>query len=340
MKEIKNKRLFLLALIFVLILVIMVCVSIGPIKISAKETIKILASSFVGLEGIDKTNAAIILKIRLPRIILAIITGAALSVAGVAFQALLRNPLAGPYVLGVSSGAALGASIAIALGMLSLTPFMGFAGALVTMYIVYNLAKTGNRIPVGSLLLAGVIMGAFLASLISLLLSLLGDSMHKVMFWLMGSLTYANTSTITIVFFLVLIGITGIYFLSRELNIILLGDESAQHLGVSVELVRKILFTLASLITGAVVSVTGLIGFVGLIIPHTVRLLIGPKHNTLILGSALVGSIFLIIVDTIARTIIAPAEIPIGVITALVGAPFFLFLLIKKKGGLRNISSF
>lgn len=340
MIKIRNKALFFLSLIFILVLTMSICISIGPVNIPIKETVKILLSHIVDFQAINQTYSTIILKIRLPRIILAVITGAALSVAGVAFQALLRNPLADPYVLGVSSGAALGASIGIALGLLSLTPFIGFIGALVTMYIVYNLAKTGQRIPVTSLLLAGVVMGAFLASLISLLMSLLGENMHKIMFWLMGSLSHANTNLIIIVFVLVLIGIIIIYSLSRELNIILLGEESAQHLGVSIELVKKILFVSASLITGAVVSITGLIGFVGLIIPHTVRLLIGPKHNNLILGSALVGSIFLIIADTIARTIIAPAEIPIGVITALVGAPFFLFLLIKKKKGLKNISSF
>ena len=340
MIKIRNKALFFLSLIFILVLTMSICISIGPVNIPIKETVKILLSHIVDFQAINQTYSAIILKIRLPRIILAVITGAALSVAGVAFQALLRNPLADPYVLGVSSGAALGASIGIALGLLSLTPFIGFIGALVTMYIVYNLAKTGQRIPVTSLLLAGVVMGAFLASLISLLMSLLGKDMHKIMFWLMGSLSHANTNLIIIVFILVLIGIIIIYSLSRELNIILLGEESAQHLGVSIELVKKILFASASLITGAVVSITGLIGFVGLIIPHTVRLLIGPKHNNLILGSALVGSIFLIIADTVARTIIAPAEIPIGVITALVGAPFFLFLLIKKKKGLKNISSF
>ncbi|MBW2975043.1 iron ABC transporter permease [Candidatus Woesearchaeota archaeon] len=341
MREIKNKRLFLVVLVFLLILVSVICISIGPVKISLRETAGILLSPLLGKDasgGINPTNATIILRIRLPRIIMAIITGAALSVAGVAFQALLRNPLADPYVLGVSSGAALGASVAIAFGLLSLIPFFGFIGALATMYIVYLLAKTGSRISVTSLILAGVVMGAFLSSLISLIMALLGDDMHKVMFWLMGSLAYTDTKLASIVFALVLLGTAVIYLLSRDLNLILLGEEPAQHLGANTELVKKVLFASASLITGAVVSVTGLIGFVGLIIPHTVRLLIGPKHNTLIVGSALVGSIFLIIADTAARTVIAPAEIPIGVITALVGAPFFLFLLVKKKKGMKNIS--
>ena len=198
MIKIRNKALFFLSLIFILVLTMSICISIGPVNIPIKETVKILLSHIVDFQAINQTYSAIILKIRLPRIILAVITGAALSVAGVAFQALLRNPLADPYVLGVSSGAALGASIGIALGLLSLTPFIGFIGALVTMYIVYNLAKTGQRIPVTSLLLAGVVMGAFLASLISLLMSLLGKDMHKIMFWLMGSLSHANTNLIII----------------------------------------------------------------------------------------------------------------------------------------------
>ncbi len=326
----KNKLIILL-LAIALIIAVVISISIGPVKIAFFDVAKILLSKIINITGINPTYDTIIWNIRFPRVYLAIIAGAALAVAGVSFQALLRNPLADPYVIGVSSGAALGASIAIALGLMTIIPFAGFIGALLTMYIVYNLAKTGNRIPINSLLLAGVVMAAFLGSIISLIMSLMGEDMTKIYFWLMGSLSETNIELIIIVTIIVLIGITIIYALARELNLILLGEEPAQHLGVNAETIKKILFAGASIITGAVVSITGLIGFVGLIIPHVMRLILGPDHRTLIIASALFGAIFLIIADTFARTIIAPREIPIGVITAIVGGPFFLFLLQRKK---------
>ena len=186
-------------------------------------------------------------------------------------------------------------------------------------------------VPVKTLLLAGVIVSVFLSALITLIASLKGESMGQIILWLMGNLSEANITLIIIAGFLVLVGLFIAYFFSRDLNIISLGEEGAQHLGVEVEMVKKILFVVTSLITGAVVAITGLIGFVGLIIPHIMRLIVGPDHRVLIIASVLAGGIFLTLADLVGRTIISPAEIPVGVITAIFGGPFFLFLLKRKK---------
>lgn len=331
--RIANPPVLIPFLVITLILVAIFSLSIGPANISFKEAAKICFSKlpFVNFPGIDPIHENIILSIRLPRVWLAIITGMALSVVGVVLQALLRNPLADPYIIGVSSGAALGATLAIAPGLISLISPLGFLGAVITMFLVYNLAKTGHKIPTYTLLLAGVIVGAFFFALITLVTALTGEDMHQIVFWLMGNLSETNVLLIIIASLMGLAGITIVYLFARDLNLISIGEESAQHLGVAVETVKKILFIMASLITGAVVAITGLIGFVGLIIPHIMRLLVGPDHRILIITSVLAGGIFLVLADLLARTIISPMEIPVGVITAMVGGPFFLFLLKRKK---------
>lgn len=320
-------------LIIILILVAIFSLSIGPANISFKEAAKICLSKlpFVNFQEIDPIHENIILNIRLPRVWLAIITGMALSVAGVVLQALLRNPLADPYILGVSSGAALGATLAIALGLISLISPIGFLGAVMIMFLVYNLARTGYKVPVKTLLLVGVIVSVFLSALITLILVLRSRDLHQIIFWLMGNLSETNIPLIIIASLMGLLGIIIVYLFTRDLNIISVGEESAQHLGVDVEIVKKILFIVTSLMTGAVVAITGLIGFVGLIIPHIMRLIVGPDHKILIVASLLAGGIFLVLADLFARTIISPAEIPVGVITAIFGGPFFLFLLRRKR---------
>ncbi len=317
----------------VLILVAFISVSVGPADLSFGEILKIFLAKlhFIDYNDINIMHENIILHIRFPRTVLAIITGMALSLAGVILQALLRNPLADPYIIGVSSGAALGATLAIVLGLISLISLAGFLGAVLTMFLVYTLARTGYKVPVKTLLLAGVIVSVFLSALITLIASLKGESMGQIILWLMGNLSEANITLIIIAGFLVLVGLFIAYFFSRDLNIISLGEEGAQHLGVEVEMVKKILFVVTSLITGAVVAITGLIGFVGLIIPHIMRLIVGPDHRVLIIASVLAGGIFLTLADLVGRTIISPAEIPVGVITAIFGGPFFLFLLKRKK---------
>lgn len=331
-----NPPILISCLIIILILVASFSLSMGPADISFENVVKICLSKlpFVNFQGIDPIYENIILNIRLPRVWLAIITGMALSVVGVVLQALLRNPLADPYIIGVSSGAALGATLAIALGLITLISLLGFLGAVMTMFLVYNLARTGYKVPVKTLLLAGVIVSAFLSALITLILSLRGRDLHQIIFWLMGNLSETNITLIIIASLMVLGGIIAICLFARDLNIISIGEEPAQHLGVAVETVKKALFIMASLITGAVVALTGLIGFVGLIIPHIMRLIVGPDHRILIVASLLAGGIFLVLADLFARTVISPAEIPVGVITAIFGGPFFLFLLRRKRQAL------
>ena len=328
-----NRPILIISLAVVLVLVAVVSISIGPADISFGQTAKIFLAKLhiIDYEDINFLHEDIILHIRFPRVILAIITGMALAVAGVVLQALLRNPLADPYIIGVSSGAALGATLAIALGLISLISLAGFLGAVLAMFLVYNLARTGYKISVKTLLLVGVIVSVFLSALISLITFLMGESMYQIILWLMGNLSETNIILIVIAGLMVLIGIVIVYLFARDLDIISIGEESAQHLGVEVESVKKRLFIVTSLITGAVVAITGLIGFVGLIVPHIMRLIVGPNHKTLIIASLFAGGIFLTLADLFARTIISPAEIPVGVVTAIFGGPFFLFLLKRKK---------
>jgi len=278
-----------------------------------------------------------IIRLRLARILLAVVAGAGLSVAGVILQALLRNPLAEPYVLGVSSGAGLGAAVAIILGIGVLgtwtLPAMAFAGAVGTIFLVYSLARSaGGVVPVHTLLLSGVIVSAVLGSILMFLVSICpSENLPNVIWWLLGNLQIFDWSLLEVVSVVVVFGVVVAVLLSRDLNVMTLGEEPAAHLGLNVEQTKKMFFLVASLMTGATVAACGLIGFVGLIVPHTVRLVIGPDHRRLVPASALAGAAFLVLADSFARTVIAPVEIPIGVVTAFLGGPFFLFLLRQRK---------
>ena len=285
-----------------------------------------------------------IIHLRIARILLAVVVGAGLSVAGVVFQALLRNPLAEPYVLGVSSGAGLGAASAILIGIGAFgawtLPLMAFVGALVTILLVYALARGPNGVvPVQTLLLSGVIVSAVLGSLLMFLVSVSSsENLHNVVWWLLGNLQIFDWGLLKVVSAVVAAGLLITVLFARNLNVMTLGEEPAAHLGLDVEQTKKIFFLVASLMTGATVAACGLIGFVGLIVPHTVRLLIGPDHRRLVPASALAGATFLVLGDSFARTAISffsggsnPTEIPIGVVTAFLGGPFFLFLLRRRK---------
>ena len=284
--------------------------------------------------AVEKT---IIFQLRLPRIILAVLVGSALATSGVTFQGLFKNSMADPYVIGISSGASLGATIAINYGFnnyyfgISLVSLFAFMGALLTVLVVYKLAEVGGQIPVGTLLLAGIALSFFLSALVSLLMILNQQGLEKVVYWLMGSLAASNWQEVKMVGVIAIIAWWIIYYFATDLNIMMLGDEAAHYLGVTVTKVKIILLVTVSLLTGIVVSVSGIIGFVGLIVPHIVRLLVGPNHRVLLPTSALVGGIFLVIADTLARTLLAPTEIPVGIITALCGSPFFIYLLQQKK---------
>jgi iron complex transport system permease protein len=320
----------------VLILVILGSITVGSVKVPPLRSIRILFQSILGLRGAGSdTERTIILSLRFPRAILAGLVGAGLSVSGATFQALLRNPLADPYLLGVSSGAAVGAIIAILLGLGTFSlglPLASFLGALLTILVVFYFGRQDGKIYPHTLLLAGVITGSFLSALIMFFISVSRrEEVHTIIFWLMGDFSFSSPRAILIVFPYILLGVVLLYLRSRHLNLILSGEENAVQLGVDVEKLKLISYLSASLITAASVSVCGLIGFVGLIIPHSVRLIFGPDHRLLIPSAALLGASFLVASDTLARTLLAPVELPVGVITAAFGGPFFIYLLRTRK---------
>lgn len=296
-----------------------------------------LLSYLIGKANWKEGFSVILFQIRLPRIVLAILVGAALAIAGAVYQAIFKNHLADPYIIGVSAGAGLGATIGIVLniGQHSLgiyaIPVLAFVGGLLTIILVYQIARVGTRVPVTSLLLAGLAVSSTLAALMSLIMVLGGKDLHTVVFWLMGGLSTANWDQVKMALPLILIGLPIPFFFTRELNVMLLGEERAQHLGVEIEQVKKILLTAASMVTAAAVAVSGLVGFIGLMVPHLVRLVIGPEHRWLLPISLLCGAILLLVADTLARSILNPVEIPVGIVTAILGGPFFLFLLYKKR---------
>jgi len=306
---------------------------IGASQISL---IKALSSE---IDFADNVDANILFLARLPRILLAAITGASLSVAGAVFQAILRNDLAAPITLGVSSGAAFGAVLAISLGFsfsfmgFSSIPLAAFLGALMAVTLVFSLVKTRQgELPTSIVLLAGVTVNFFFAALV-MFIHYLSDvtQSFRIVRWLMGGLDITDYQTVFSISLPVFIGIAILMYIARDLNLISSGSQSAMSRGVDVPKIQKIGLVSASLVTGAVVATSGPIGFVGLVVPHIVRLLIGPDQRILIPASMLFGASFLIICDTVARTVIAPTEIPVGVITALIGGPFFVWLLRRKR---------
>jgi len=325
------------ALSGLLVVVMLLSVILGSVRLPPRRSIQILLQAILGGQGEQTgTEHAIILSLRVPRAVLAGLVGAGLSVSGVTFQALLRNPLADPYILGVSSGAAVGAIIAILLGLSASSlglPAASFIGALLTVLAVFYFGRQNGKIHPTTLLLAGVIIGSFLSALIMFFISVSQrEEVHTIIFWLMGDFSLSDGWMIRMVFPYILIGFVLLYLYARQLNLILSGEEHALQLGVDIERLRLIAYLSASLITAASVSVCGLIGFVGLIVPHSVRLIFGPDHRLLLPASALLGATFLIASDTLARTLLAPIELPVGVITAAFGGPFFIYLLRTRKG--------
>jgi iron complex transport system permease protein len=261
-----------------------------------------------------------------------------LSVAGATYQGLFRNPLADPYLIGAAQGAALGAVIGFLLPIefsamgFGLIPVLAFTGAIMSVTVVYILARVGKTVPVTTLILAGVALGALWGSIYSYLIIISGDKIHGILFWVMGSFSLSEWSEVWAVLPYIAVGIIVILLYSRSLNVMQLDEEQAKQLGINVERTKLILLAAATLITAAAVSFVGTIGFVGIIIPHAVRLIWGPDHRFLLPLSVLSGAIFLILADLIARTVMAPTEIPIGIITAIFGVPFFLYLLRRRKG--------
>jgi iron complex transport system permease protein len=320
------------------ILIAVLALTVGSVRIPFATVWDVLVSHIplVNITGDwSSTTDMIITGIRLPRILMAGVVGAALGVAGASYQGLFRNPLADPYLIGVAQGAAFGAALGFTISWAFLgsylIPVMAFVGALIAVSAVYLIARVGKTVPVTTLILAGVAIGSFLISLTSYLTLLSADRMPGIVTWLIGRFSLSNWDQFILVAPYIAVGMVVIFIFARPLNVLQLDEEQAQQLGINVERTKLILLAASTLITAAAVCFVGTIGFVGIIIPHAVRLIWGPDHRSLLPLSALGGAILLILADTASRTLMPPTEIPVGVITAFIGAPFFLLLLRRKK---------
>lgn len=324
---------------------IVIAVGIGAVSVSPGQVAGILME-WIGLRSpwtFDLAQQSILLNIRLPRVLLAVLVGSALAVSGAAMQGLFRNPLADPGLIGVSSGAALATAVSmITISSLSfrfvevlgrfLIPLFAFLGGTLATLLVYRLSTTDGKTNVATMLLAGIAVNAMAQAAIGFMIFMANDEqLRDLTFWMLGSLGGAMWESVWVVLPFILAAVLFLPRLSKGLNAILLGESEAKHLGVRVERLKKVIVIFVGLAIGAAVSVSGMIGFVGLVVPHILRLWIGPDHRFLMPGSALLGGLLLLGSDLLARTIVAPAELPIGVITAFMGAPFFLWLLLRNR---------
>ncbi|WP_372508734.1 FecCD family ABC transporter permease [Pseudalkalibacillus decolorationis] len=316
-------------------------ISIGTVSIPAMSIIQIVGHEIFPFLSIDHVNPMytnIVMNIRLPRVLLASLVGAALAIAGAAFQGLLRNPLADPYTLGVSSGASVGAVLTLffqfslpVIGPFTL-PVLSIIFSFITIFLVISFARKIERsMKVETIILTGIIFSSFLGALISLMIALTGDELRQIIGWLLGSVSMRGWEYIKIILPFFLLGSVILLLNANELNAMSFGEDRAHHLGVNVQRRKMIVLAAGSILTGAAVAVSGTIGFVGLVIPHLTRLLWGPDHKHLLPLSILTGGGFLILADLVARTIISPTELPIGVITAIIGAPVFGIILLKRR---------
>ncbi len=321
-----------LGLLAALVGAVLAGVLFGPVSVTRSEVLGALMGSG------DETTRFIVVELRLPRVLMGILVGGGLALAGAVFQALLRNPLAEPYILGISGGAATGAVIVLALGLAGATswllPGAAFGGALVAITLVFAVAASTDRgLDVRVLLLSGVVVGAFFSACIALILSLSdAPAVRSAVLWMMGSLSGSGWRSVAIVAVYTLPAALLLIGMARAFNLMAIGDETAEYLGTEVERVKRTAYAIASLIAAAGVAFVGVIGFVGLIVPHGVRLLIGSDHRVLLPLSFLAGAAFLTLADLLARMALAPGEIPVGVITAFIGVPFFLILLRRSMG--------
>ncbi len=314
----------------------LVAMCMGTVHISVSEVMQILWRGIlqvVGVESIEtiRTHEIIVLELRGPRVLMAMFVGMALAVAGATFQSMLRNPLADPYLLGISSGAACGAVIALMLGW-SFLPLAASVGALLSATVVVIISHRSGRMHPHTLVLAGVVVNAFLASVIAVLIAFSSaDATRGIIFWLMGNVSTQSITVLSMIAMCVLGSIALLFWKARNLDLLAQGESVAKQLGLEVEGYKWFLLVVTSLLTGVVVAYNGLIGFVGLIVPHIGRFLFGSDNRFLIPIAALLGAIVMVVADTLARTIIAPSELPVGAITALAGGPFFLLLLRRAR---------
>jgi iron complex transport system permease protein len=337
----KRKSLFALLLLAYSLLAI-AATSMGSANITPYNVLTAILKSipFIGkyIEGnVSSTHFLIIFMVRMPRIVMASLVGMGLSVVGASFQSLFKNPMADPYVLGISSGAALGAALAIVIKLpsaaasLSVVTIFAFIGAVATTILVYSIAQVRGKVTTINLILAGSAVSFLMSAMISIIMVFNQEQVNKIVFWMMGSFNASSWKNIFIVAPVVLIGTLIIYLFYRDFNLMLTGEDNAKSLGVETEKLKKLIIVISAMIMAVSVSFSGIIGFVGFLVPHMVRLLFGPNNKALIPFSALGGAIFLLFSDTIARTIASPAELPVGAVTALIGSPYFIYLLIKMK---------
>ncbi len=343
--KLRRNRLILILLLLGggLVIASLLASAFGAVTIPLPDILKMALNKIAVFDftptwgAVDET---IIFQIRLPRVVGGALVGAALATAGVLFQGLLRNPMADPYIIGTSAGAALGATIAMMLPInlaflgFGLVPVAAFIGALATVILVYNLARVGGKTPIISMLLAGFVVSALLSAVMAFMMSMsdrFGLNLHSIYSFLMGHISVTSWGQLAIITPLVIGGIIGARFFASHLNAFSLGEEGAAYLGIEIERDKILILALGSLLTAAAVSISGLVSFVGLVVPHAVRLSLGPDHRLLLPASALAGAAFLVIADLLARILLAPVEIPVGVITAIIGAPFFIYLLRHTK---------
>lgn len=318
MKRRINIWIVLAIMAVILALAMLLCACVGVVRIDWEEM----------------WQSPIVRNLRLPRVVHSVLVGAMLSVCGAVYQSVFRNPLTDPYVLGISSGASLGAAIAILLGLESVLWGVGslaLVTALLTILLIFKVASMGNRMHTTTLLLTGVCLTFLITAINSLLMALHQDKMESIIYWTMGSFASASWFDVWVLVPVAVVGIAVVLYYSKDLNLLLAGSETAQSLGVEVEKVRRRLLLFTTLMVAFSVSTCGVIGFVGLVVPHCVRLVAGPDNRRLIPYSLFVGGLFLLLCDTMARTLLPPNELPVGSITSLVGAPMFIYLLYKSK---------
>jgi iron complex transport system permease protein len=346
-RRVSHWKLYLLIMATIFVAVFVLALNLGFAPISFSDILTILIKQVPGIGNlvnsstVPKTAEVIIMQIRLPRIICGALVGAALATAGCVYQGIFRNPMADPYTIGASTGATLGAALVIVLGVgisllgVNTLQILAFVGSILTVLLVYNISRVGSRVPVTTLLLTGIAVSLFQTAIVTYLKVIAEESLlHNLTFWIIGSLASTeNWNDVWSILPLIIIGIAVSFLFSRDLNILALGEDQAQHLGVDIEKVKRILLVSGALITAASVSISGLIVFVGLVIPHLTRVVMGPDHRILLPTSAIVGASFLMICDAIARVVMGSGEAPVGIITALSGAPFFIYLLRRKRKG-------
>ena len=339
-ERLRRRSFIVIALVTAMLAAAVISVMIGPVFVHPVTIMKVwlqwLSGGLLNFD-IEEMNRVIVLNIRMPRVVVSMLVGMGLAASGAGMQGLFRNPMAEPYVLGMSAGAATGAAAAIVLGIgtvfgIFAVPAMAFIGAIGTIFVVYSIARTDGKVPTETLLLAGIAVGFFLQASVSFLKLIAPmDALRDVVLWLMGSFAGATWNDAALVVLPITIGLVTLMWLAQELNALQFGEETAMHLGMEVETMKRILLVAVAPVTAVSVSVAGIIGFVGLVVPHVARLFVGADHRIQLPVAALSGGIFLVLADTLARSVARPAEIPIGIITAAIGAPYFVYLLRRRK---------